>query len=354
MGSVNSLIRSNIRNLKPYSSARDEFEGNNAVFLDANENPYFAPLNRYPDPRQRYLKKLISEIKSVPVDNIFTGNGSDEAIDLLLRAFCEPGKENTISPDPSYGMYEVSAAINGVEFRKVRLNDDFSLNTNIIKEVTDSNTKIIFLCSPNNPTGNCFVRSEVLELTDWFEGIVVIDEAYIDFSDDPGFLRDAVTMPRLVVLQTLSKAWGRAGIRLGMAFANKEIIDVLNKIKPPYNINSLTIEEAQRTLQNHREKEMRVKEIVATRHLVSEKLRALSSVSKIYPSDANFLLVKVDNALEMYNYLANKNIIVRNRSGATGCENCLRITIGSPDEMDMLTRAIKKYENEHKQRGHTI
>ncbi len=348
MGSINSLIRAGIKSLKPYSSARDEFEGESAVFLDANENPFFGPLNRYPDPRQRQLKKVISELKSIPVENIFTGNGSDEAIDLLIRAFCEPGVDNIVSPDPSYGMYEVSSAINTVDFRKVRLNNDFSLNTKAIRKVADKNTKIIFLCSPNNPTGNSFGRSEVLSILDWFEGLLVIDEAYLDFSEKPGYSLDVLAKQNLVVLQTLSKAWGKAGIRLGMAFACKEIIEVLNKIKSPYNINALTIEEAVRTLHDHQEKERRVQEIIRIRHQVREKLSEMPSIKTIYPSDANFLLVKVDNALEMYNYLANRNIIVRNRSGATGCENCLRITIGSKIEMEMLTDAIGNYEKEHK------
>lgn len=347
MESVNSLIRKNIRDLKPYSSARDEFEGDDAVFLDANENPYFRPLNRYPDPRQRHLKKVISDMMQLPADNIFAGNGSDEAIDLLLRAFCEPGTDNVVAPDPSYGMYEVAAAINGVEYRKAELDDDFSLNTEALREVADDNTRIIFLCSPNNPTGNSFRRSEVLGVLDWFSGILVIDEAYIDFTGTQAFIGDVLTIPNMVVLRTLSKAWGRAGIRLGMAFAGREIIDVLNKIKPPYNVNSLTIDEAVRTLQDHMLKDQVVAEIVDTRSMLSERLKSLPFVKKVYPSDANFILVKVDDAGDLYSYLVSRNIIVRNRSSATGCSNCVRITIGSRAETDILLDALGRYERSH-------
>ncbi|TVR72164.1 MAG: histidinol-phosphate transaminase [Marinilabiliales bacterium] len=348
MESVNSLIRKNIRELKPYSSARDEFEGDNAVFLDANENPYFRPLNRYPDPRQRYLKKVISDMTQLPADNIFAGNGSDEAIDLLMRAFCEPGTDNVVAPDPSYGMYEVAAAINGAEYRKAQLNEDFSLNTEALREVADGNTRIIFLCSPNNPTGNSFMRSEVLGILDWFGGILVIDEAYIDFSGTQAFIDDVLKIPNLVVLRTLSKAWGRAGIRLGMAFAGREIIDVLNKIKPPYNVNSLTIDEAVRTLHDCRLKDQVVAGIIDTRSMLFERLNNYSFVKKVYPSDANFILVKVDDAEDLYSYLVDINIIVRNRSSATGCSNCLRITVGSHEETDILLDALGEYERSHK------
>ncbi len=346
MGSVNSLIRKNVRDLKPYSSARDEYEGESAVFLDANENPYFPPLNRYPDPRQRALKIKISDMRSVNQDNIFLGNGSDEAIDLLIRAFCEPGRDNIVSIDPSYGMYEVAASINGVEYRKVPLKDDFGLDTLAIREGSDSNTRIIFLCSPNNPTGNSFGYADINGILKWFGGILVVDEAYIDFSDKPGFLPEIDLREKLVVLQTLSKAWGRAGIRLGMAFGNEDIIRVMNKIKPPYNINSLTIREAMNTLEKEDEKNKRVEQIIKTRNKLSGKLAELPMVRRIYPSDANFLLVQVDDADAVYNHLSANNIIVRNRSQARGCENCIRITIGTGKEVELLLEALNNYRTE--------
>ena len=343
MGSIDSLVRPNIRDLKPYSSARDEFSGNAAIFLDANENPYFSPLNRYPDPQQRKLKKIISGLKRVNSENIFLGNGSDEAIDILIRAFCEPGTDNIVSIDPTYGMYQVTAAINNIEYRKVRLAEDFTLDVNAIRDASGHNTKIIFLCSPNNPTGNSFGYNEVRELSGWFGGLVVIDEAYIDFSGKPGFLGKINDIPNLVVLQTLSKGWGRAGIRLGMAFGNSEIIDVMNKIKPPYNINSLTIEEAVRTLEKHAEIQDQLGKIITGREWLREKLGECLPVKKIFPSDANFLLVKVNDANSLYNYLARKKIIVRNRSGVAGCENCLRISVGTEYENEMLIKAIHDF-----------
>lgn len=330
--------------MKPYSSARDEFEGEKAVFLDANENPYFSPLNRYPDPRQRKLKRIISQMKGVKEENIFLGNGSDEAIDLLIRAFCEPGKDNIVSIDPTYGMYEVAAAINGVEYRKAPLKSGFTLNSGEIRKRSDMNTKMIFLCSPNNPTGNSFSFNEIQELSSWHSGLIVIDEAYIDFSDKSGFLPEIEDIPELVVLQTLSKGWGRAGIRLGMAFACDEIINVMNKIKPPYNINTLTINEAVNTLENKDEKDRRVNTIISNRKFLEKKLAQFKTVEKIYPSDANFLLVRVENADELYNWLSQKGIIVRNRSNATGCENCLRITVGTMDENEQLLDALDDYE----------
>ncbi len=343
MGSINSLIRKNVRNLKPYSSARDEYEGEAAVFLDANENPWFPPLNRYPDPRQRALKKIISRMRAVSEENIFLGNGSDEAIDILIRGFCEPGSDNVVSIDPSYGMYEVTAAISGVSYRKVPLKDNFGLDQVALKDAADNNTRIIFLCSPNNPTGNSFLYSDINEIFKWYSGLLVVDEAYIDFSGKPGFLGEIENFERLVVLQTLSKAWGRAGIRLGMAFGNEEVIRVMNKIKPPYNINSLTIQEAIRTLDKEDEKNQRVKEIVDTRNMLEKKLEKLPMVRKIYPSDANFLLVRVDDADKLYKYLSDNKIIVRNRSKSTGCKNCIRITIGTRKEIDLLLKTLNDY-----------
>jgi histidinol-phosphate aminotransferase len=343
MGSINSLIRSNIKSLKPYSSARDEYEGGEAVFLDANENPYFPPLNRYPDPRQRELKNIISQMQSVPGGNIFLGNGSDEAIDILIRAFCDPGTDNIVSIDPTYGMYEVAAAINGVEYRKVLLGENFVLDTGAIEARADSHTKIIFLCSPNNPTGNSFDDDDITGLFEWFGGVVVVDEAYIEFSGKTGLLGKTGGIPRLVVLRTLSKGWGRAGIRIGMAFAGREIIDVMNKIKPPYNINSLSLQEAISTLQNAAEVNGRIQEVVKDREALRVKIPGFPFVEKVYPSDANFLLVKTADADALYRYLRGMNIIVRNRTTATGCENCLRITVGSGYEIEQLLQAMQEY-----------
>ncbi len=342
------MIRQNIRDLKPYSSARDEYTGEDAVFLDANENPYFHPLNRYPDPRQRDLKKMIAGMKSVSEKNIFLGNGSDEAIDILIRAFCEPGTDNIVSIDPTYGMYEVSAAINGTEYRKVPLKSDFSLNVDALRDSSDQNTKIIFLCSPNNPTGNSFTHSDINNIVKWFNGILIIDEAYIDFSVNQGFIGMIDRINNLVVLQTMSKAWGKAGIRLGMAFAGEQITDVMNKIKPPYNINSLTIHEGLTTLGNENEKNMRVSQIINDRNRLFEKMQKLKTVKKVYPSDANFLLVEVDDAAGIYNYLISKNIIIRNRSGIARCKNCLRITIGTTEEIEQLLKAWINYETSNK------
>jgi histidinol-phosphate aminotransferase len=343
MGSIDSLIRKNIRDMKPYSSARDEYDGGNAIFLDANENPYFSPLNRYPDPRQHILKQELSRLKKVPEENIFLGNGSDEAIDLLIRAFCEPGVNNIVSIDPTYGMYEVAAAINAVEFRKVPLDENFSIDNEAIRHTADRNTSLVFICSPNNPTANSFNRDSVLAIGTWFKGITVIDEAYIDFSSGSGYLNDTGKWSNLVVLQTLSKAWGRAGIRLGMAFAHGDIVNVLNKIKPPYNINSLSISEALNTIRNVDAKETAVADILNGRAWLETKLSELFFVKKVFPSDANFILTRVDNAEKVYRFLLEKKIIVRNRSGMKGCENCLRVTVGTGDENSRLVEALRLY-----------
>jgi histidinol-phosphate aminotransferase len=343
MGLINSLTRKNIQDMKPYSSARDEYGGSEGIFLDANENPYFPPLNRYPDPQQRSLKNIISRMRSVPWENIFLGNGSDEAIDILIRAFCEPGSDNIVSIDPTYGMYEVTAAINGVEYRKVPLEKNFGLDTGKLKMRTDGNTKMIFLCSPNNPTGNSFGYPEIYDIAGWFRGLIVVDEAYIDFSSKPGFLGEIEKIPTLVVLQTLSKGWGRAGIRLGMAFGNGEIISVMNKIKPPYNINSLTIKEASDILSREDEITRRIGEIISGRQWLEQQLSRLNVVKNIYPSDANFLLVRVSDADGLYGHLKKRNIIVRNRSTAAGCSNCLRITVGTENENERLVDALREY-----------
>ena len=343
MGSINSLIRDNIRVMKPYSSARDEYEGNDAVFLDANENPYFSPLNRYPDPRQRKLKSMLSAIKSVPEKQIFLGNGSDEVIDLLIRAFCEPVRDNIVSVDPTYGMYEVAASVNAVEFRKVPLDENFDIDAEAVRQTVDQFTKMIFLCSPNNPTANSLSSDAVLGIAGWFGGLLVIDEAYIDFSSKPGFLDRIGRYPNMVIIQTLSKAWGRAGIRLGMAFGPEELVDVLNRIKPPYNISSLNIAEAVGTLGNVREKEERIIRILEDRNWLEERLAGFRFVKRVFPSDSNFILVRVDNALNLYNHLLEQKIIVRDRSGATGCSNCLRITVGTKEENMLLFEALKSY-----------
>ncbi len=338
------LVRPNIWKLKPYSSARDEFHGTASVFLDANENPYNAPFNRYPDPMQWELKTRIAALKGVEKESIFLGNGSDEPIDLLIRAFCNPGEDNIISIAPSYGMYEVAANINHVTFKTVTLNTDFELEAGKLLSEVDVRTKLIFLCSPNNPTGNSLKREKILKIINKFNGIVVVDEAYIDFANEPSFLSELQNHPNLVVLQTLSKAWGAAAIRLGMAFASPEIIAILNKIKYPYNVNLLTQQKALELLNNEAEKQKQVEIILAERSRLQENLSALSFVKQIYPSDANFLLVKVEDANGLYNYLVEQEIIVRNRNNVVLCSDCLRITVGTPQENDTLLKALKSKE----------
>ena len=343
MFSLNKILRKNINNLVPYSSAREEYTGEEAVFLDANENPYNSPYNRYPDPLQNKLKKRISDIKGILQAKIFLGNGSDEAIDLLIRAFCEPRIDNIVSIEPSYGMYEVCADINNVKFIKVLLKNDFQLDINAILKTININTKLIYLCSPNNPTGNCFNKQDIIEILQNFNGLVIVDEAYIDFSTKESLLSILNEYKNLVVLQTFSKAWGLAGIRLGMAFADKEIIDVLNKIKYPYNVNSLTLEKANETLKNDRSKNAWIEQILEARDRLIEELANLPFVVKVYPSDANFLLVKVNSVKNIYDYLVNKKIIIRDRSNVSLCEDCLRITIGTKDENLLLMDSLKKY-----------
>ncbi|MBP3517612.1 MAG: histidinol-phosphate transaminase [Parabacteroides sp.] len=342
MKDLKDLVRRNVWNMKPYSSARDEFQGNASVFLDANENPYNGPYNRYPDPMQWELKEKIAALKGVKRESIFLGNGSDEAIDLVIRAFCEPGADNIVSIDPSYGMYEVAANVNNVAFRKVRLDDRFDLDTDRLLEAADDDTKVIFLCSPNNPTGNNLSRDRLYQVLDAFQGIVVIDEAYVDFSTEPSFLGELENFPNLMVLQTMSKAWGAAGIRLGMAFASPEIITVLNKIKYPYNVNLLTQEYALSRLNETRNKEMQVETIIHERERLQEELPKINCVRKIYPTDANFLLVEVTDANAIYEKLVQRGIIVRNRTNVTLCNGCLRITVGKPDENKKLIMALKE------------
>jgi histidinol-phosphate aminotransferase len=342
---INELQRENIKNLKPYSTARDEYKGQASVFLDANENSYGSPLeknyNRYPDPLQLDLKDAISKIKGVPIENTFLGNGSDEAIDLLYRAFCEPGKDNVIILPPTYGMYEVSANINNVEIRKINLLPNFQLDLDGIAEAVDENTKLIFICSPNNPTGNSIVRTDIETVLANFKGLVIIDEAYINYAKQRTFIKELTEYPNLVVMQTFSKAWGLAALRLGMAFAARPIIDVLNKVKPPYNINQATQDIALEALQNIGQVNDWIKITVEEREKLSANLLELNTVKKVYPSDANFILVEVDDAAKTYNALVDQGIIIRDRSKVTLCEGCLRITIGTQKENETLLNALK-------------
>ena len=343
MFDINTIVRSNIRSLVPYSSARDEYKGEEAVFLDANENPYNAPLNRYPDPHQLKLKTRIAEIKQVPVENIFLGNGSDEAIDLLIRAFCEPGIDNIISMKPTYGMYKVCADIHQVTFRESLLKPDYQIDTASLLGLADNRSKLIFLCSPNNPTGNSLKRSDMLMLVTSFSGLVIVDEAYIDFSRADSLIPELNKFPNLVILQTFSKAWGMAGIRLGMAFASQEIITILNHIKYPYNINILTQRTALERLGSSEDKEKWIRMILEQRTWLQKELMQFSMVRNILPSDANFLMVRFDQPMEVFKYLVDKKIIVRDRSKVSLCEGYLRITVGSPDENELLIKALQEY-----------
>lgn len=337
---LDNLLRDNIKTLKAYSSARDEFSGEAMVFLDANENPYNAPYNRYPDPLQRQLKSKIAEIKNCDPEQIFLGNGSDEPIDLLFRAFCEPGKDNIISIDPTYGMYQVAADINNIEVRKVKLDADYNFSADELLQAADENCKLVFVCSPNNPTANLMNKAEMLKLIQNFMGIVVVDEAYIDFAPNETLLQELANYPNLVILQTFSKAWGMAGIRLGMAFASTEIIRIFNKIKYPYNINILTQQKAMELLEQAAEKEEWVATILAERDLLKEQLAKLPFVVKIYPSDANFLLVKMHDARGIYDYLVENGVIVRDRSKVILCDESLRITVGAPEENQILLEKL--------------
>jgi histidinol-phosphate aminotransferase len=339
---LDKLIRNNIKALKPYSSARDEFSGEADVYLDANENPYNAPYNRYPDPLQWAVKAKIAELKNIAPEKIFLGNGSDEPIDIIFRAFCEPGLDNVVSIDPSYGMYQVAADINNVEVHKVRLNSEYQFNAENLLNAANLYTKAIFICSPNNPTANLLDKTEIVKLLTEFEGLVVVDEAYIDFSPGSSLLPDLDQYPNLIVLQTFSKAWGMAGIRLGMAFAQPEIIRIFNKVKYPYNINILTQQKALELLEKVSEKEEWVKIILEERDKMVKKLFKLPFVQVVYPSDANFILVKMHDARGIYEYLTEQKIIVRDRSKVALCDDCLRITIGSPEENKKLRKALKK------------
>jgi histidinol-phosphate aminotransferase len=340
---LEKLLRPNILSLQPYSCARDEFKGEASVYLDANENPYNSPYNRYPDPLQWEVKEQISLIKGVSANNILLGNGSDEPIDLLYRAFCEPRIDNVVAIEPTYGMYKVCANINDVEYRKVMLNDRFEFSADLMLASADENTKLMWICSPNNPTGNSMPEEEIESLLKNFEGIVVLDEAYIDFASHKGFASRLQTYPNLVILQTFSKAWGNAAIRLGMAFASEEIIHVLNKIKYPYNINLLTQKHALKSIENHDQVKKWVEMLLKERSILIEKLYTLDLVRHIYPSDANFVLIQVDDANAVYQYLVNQSIIVRNRNTVALCLGCIRITVGTPEENEILISELKKY-----------
>lgn len=343
---LNSLLRPHIAKLQPYTSARDEYTGKEGVFLDANENPFGSiteqDFNRYPDPYQSALKEEIAKIKGVRPSQIFLGNGSDEAIDLLYRAFCNPGKDNVILLPPTYGMYEVSANINDVEIRKVALTPDFQLQPDQILAAADANSKILFICSPNNPSANKAKREDILFLLENFKGLVVVDEAYIDFSDEPSFTTELDRFPNLLVMQTFSKAWGLASLRLGMAFASKELIRILNKIKPPYNISGLTQETVLAAIRDKAKVDRMIQDILAEREFLKSELEKLPFVQKIHPSHSNFLLVQIPNANQIYNDLIEEKIIVRNRAKVLLCADCLRITVGTREENEALLKALSK------------
>ena len=344
MKKLEELVRPNIWSLSPYTSARDEYQGKDAkVFLDANENPFNDPVNRYPDPLQRDLKVRIAAIKNVPVQDIFLGNGSDEAIDLMYRIFCTPGVDNAVAIEPTYGMYGVCADINGVEYRRVLMNDDFQPSYDKIMAAVDANTKLVFFCSPNNPSANNIDRTVIDRVLDNFDGIVIVDEAYIDFAGVPSYLRQLESRPNLIVLQTFSKAWGMAGIRLGMAFAQPEIIGIMNKVKYPYNINLLTQQRAMEEVMQYNRVQGWVDSILKERTRLMEEFAKLDCCIKVYPSDANFFLARVKDAAATYNYLVDQGIIVRNRSKIALCGNSLRVTIGTVPENNALLDALSKY-----------
>ncbi|MEG1634279.1 MAG: histidinol-phosphate transaminase [Rikenellaceae bacterium] len=346
MMELDKLIRPNILALSPYSTARDEYAGGTiATFLDANESPYDNGLNRYPDPHHHLLRNKLSKIKGVTADSIFIGNGSDEPIDIIYRVFCRPTIDNVVMIAPTYGMYKVSAAINDVEIREVALDAEFSLQADKVLKATDNNTKVIFLCSPNNPSANILSRDEVSKIAEGFNGIVVIDEAYVDFCTDyRSFLKDLTLYDNIIVLQTLSKAWGMAGVRFGMAFASPDIIMVMNKVKYPYNINTLTQKRVLAELDKVEEVHIRCQEIISEREKLIKELQKITEIEKIFPSDANFVLVKTADPNKLYNYLVCNGVIVRNRNSIFLCEGCLRITVGKSDENQKIIKLLKSYE----------
>ena len=344
---LENIVRYNIREMKPYSSARHEFSGEAKIFLDANENSFGSPLpenyNRYPDPLQLKVKEKISNIKGVPVQNIFLGNGSDEAIDLLIRIFCKPGEDNVLIFPPTYAMYEVCAAMNDVKIKKIPLKENYQLDLDSIETSIDPLTKLIFICSPNNPTGNSIIRNDIEILLNNFEGLVIIDEAYINYSRQRSFIGELPEYPNLVVLQTLSKAWGLAGLRMGMAFASGSIIQYMNKVKYPYNVSSVTQQLVLEALNNVGEVNDWIKVSVQQREQLTQQLLQFPFVKNVYPSDANFILVKMVNALKIYRHLLAKGIIVRDRSKIILCDECLRITIGTPEENRELIESLNEY-----------
>ena len=344
MKTLEQLVRPNIWSLAPYSSARDEYSGKEAhVFLDANENPYNAPYNRYPDPLQRELKAVLSRVKSVPEENIFLGNGSDEAIDLPYRIFCEPGRDNVVAIAPTYGMYQVCADINNIEYRQVLLDEHFQLQADRLLAACDEYTKIIWICSPNNPTGNSLDRDEILKVIDRFEGIVIVDEAYIDFAQQMSLRQELPTHPNLIILQTMSKAWGAAAIRLGMAFASKEIISIYNNVNYPYNVNLLTQQQALERLKDPFEVDKQVKMLLQERSRLMQAFQELPICEQVYRTDANFFLARMTDAQRIYDYLVDQGIIVRNRTRVVLCQNCLRVTIGTRSENNELLSALRQY-----------
>ena len=345
MKPLEQLTRKNIWSLAPYSSARNEYAGREArVFLDANENPYNQPFNRYPDPLQLELKAQLSKVKGVPADCIFLGNGSDEAIDLPYRCFCEPGKDNVVAIEPTYGMYKVCADINDVAYRPVLLDEQYQITADKLLAAADAHTKIIWLCTPNNPTGNCLNRDEVVKVIEQFDGLVIVDEAYSDFASQRSLRFDLAQYPNLIVLNTMSKAWGCAAIRLGMAFASKEIIDLFNKVKYPYNVNLLTQQQALEALKRPIDVEEWVKVLLQERTRMMQAFAELPICEKVYPTEANFFLAKMTDATRIYNYLVDQGIIVRNRTRVQLCQNCLRITIGTKSENSELISALRQYK----------
>jgi histidinol-phosphate aminotransferase len=345
---INNLIRENIKSLKPYSSARDEYKDattTGMIFLDANENPFENGVNRYPDPQQNSVKDVLSKIKNIDKKNILLGNGSDEVLDLIFRAFCEPKEDNVVTLPPTYGMYAVLANLNNIENRKVLLNTDFQPEVDAILNVVDANSKILFLCSPNNPSGNSFTAEKVEYLLTNFKGLVVIDEAYIDFSEQESWLKRMGEFPNLVITQTLSKAYGMAGIRLGVCYASAEIIQVLNNIKPPYNINQLTQLRAINRLQNLEEVENEISQLISERNYLKKELECcVDFIEKVYPTDSNFLLIKVDDAAKRYKQLIEYGVVIRNRTNEPLCENCLRISVGISEENEKLLRTLKEIQ----------
>lgn len=344
MKPLSELVRSNIWNLAPYSCARDEFKGHEAhVFLDANESPYNSPYNRYPDPLQSDLKKRLSRIKGIPAENICLGNGSDETIDLAYRCFCRPGVDNVVAMEPTYGMYKVCADINDVEYRPVLLDDRFQISADALLGACDANTKLIWICTPNNPTGNLINPDEVARVLCEFDGIVIVDEAYSDFTKARPWRSRIAAYPNMVVLNTMSKAWGCAAIRLGMAFASKDIVGLFNKVKYPYNVNSLTQRFAMQRLGDSFEVEKWVRTIVVERDRMMQAFKLLPICKRVYPTDANFFLAEVTDATKIYNYLISKGIVVRNRTNIQLCMNCLRITVGSKNENNELLSALRQY-----------